>query len=290
MSNGLLNGKSESANDVADEWVESKKDNEGKEKTVQRRCRLWDDDENFDQKTKGMREVFRVTLPGPEDDEDAQGRSWHGYARPRDAESAGWSNAGSPITWQHHTDDVVRGATEIVKALKLPDEFQQAIILAAQFHDLGKKRERWQRMIGNPNPTDWHAKSGKDPTTGRRWKGLRCCPNYRHEFGSLLDLLDPEQEYLAEFKELSNDMQELVLHLIATHHGYARPHFPPERTTIDPERTQLQADEQVLETPRRFARLQRKYGRWGLAYLESLLRAADWAASADPSKLKEGNS
>ena len=28
-----------------------------------------------------------------------------------------------------------------------------------------------------------------------------------------------------------------------------------------------------LETPRRFAQLQRKYGRWGLAYLESLLRA-----------------
>jgi hypothetical protein len=35
--------------------------------------------------------------------------------------------------------------------------------------------------------------------------------------------------------------------------------------------------------PRRFARLQRKYGRWGLAYLESLPRAADWAASANPS-------
>jgi CRISPR-associated endonuclease/helicase Cas3 len=29
--------------------------------------------------------------------------------------------------------------------------------------------------------------------------------------------------------------------------------------------------------------LQQKYGRWGLAYLESLLRAADWSASANPS-------
>ena len=41
------------------------------------------------------------------------------------------------------------------------------------------------------------------------------------------------------------------------------------------------------EIPRRFARLQREYGRWGLAYLESLLRAADYAASASPSQTLE---
>jgi len=35
----------------------------------------------------------------------------------------------------------------------------------------------------------------------------------------------------------------------------------------------------LAEIPRRFARLQRAHGRWGLAYLESLLRAADYAAS-----------
>ena len=288
LSGGLLVGTSSEADDVADNWFESKMDKEGKEQKKQRRIRAKDNDEEFDEKTKGMRIVQRITLLGPEDDEDAQGESWYWYVRPQSADSAGWSSAGDPITWKHHTRDVVTRATAIVEALKLPDELQQAIILAAEFHDLGKKREQWQRMIGNPIPTDWHAKSGKDSVTGKRWKGQRCCPNYRHEFGSLLDVLDPKQDHRATFSKLSDDMQELVLHLIAAHHGYARPHFPSERT-IDPERPQSQADEQAVETPRRFARLRREYGRWGLAYLESLLRAADGAASAEPSPLPKKN-
>ena len=44
----------------------------------------------------------------------------------------------------------------------------------------------------------------------------------------------------------------------------------------------------ALLTPRRFARLQRKYGRWGLAYLESLVRAADYAASELAEKQPDG--
>ena len=33
--------------------------------------------------------------------------------------------------------------------------------------------------------------------------------------------------------------------------------------------------------------LQKRFGRWGLAYLESLVRAADYAASASPSQTLE---
>jgi CRISPR-associated endonuclease/helicase Cas3 len=93
--------------------------------------------------------------------------------------------------------------------------------------------------------------------------------DYRHEFGSLLDVLEEP-----EFKRLPGDVQDLALHLIAAHHGRARPHFPaPE--TFDPERSEREAADLAREVPRRFARLQRRYGRWGLAYLESLVRAAD---------------
>jgi len=102
-------------------------------------------------------------------------------------------------------------------------------------------------------------------------------PGFRHEMLSV---------QLAELSsELPDDEHEraLLLHLIAAHHGYARPHFPPDRA-IDPARPQSEADTAAVETMRRYARLQRRYGRWGLAYLESLLRAADWVASAEPTR------
>jgi CRISPR-associated endonuclease/helicase Cas3 len=97
---------------------------------------------------------------------------------------------------------------------------------------------------------------------------------YRHEFGSLLDA---EKE--AEFRKLSRDEQDLVLHLIAAHHGRARPHFAADES-FDPDATLDESQRITAEVPCRFARLQRRFGRWGLAYLESLLRAADYAASA----------
>jgi CRISPR-associated endonuclease/helicase Cas3 len=147
---------------------------------------------------------------------------------------------------------------------------------------LGKNRERWQRSIGNYDPKEVYAKSGWLPD-GKRLRPREFLKNYRHEFGSVLDLLDEEHSHHAEFMKLNDDVRELVLHLIAAHHGRARPHFPVEEA-VDPEWSDQLAAGLSIEIPRRFAHLQRKYGRWGLAYLESLVRAADYAASANPGK------
>ena len=109
--------------------------------------------------------------------------------------------------------------------------------------------------------------------SGPEMRAIEFTTYYRHEFGSLIDV-----DRLPAFHELDSDTRQLVLHLIGAHHGRARPHFA-EREAFDPENPAEIAAAIGRAVPARFGRLQRKYGRWGLAYLESLVRAADALAS-----------
>ncbi len=269
LHDGLLDGGSvETVGlDVADEWYADAA------KTQPLRLRVWDDPAS-DERTRDMRLVRRIDFPAADGDEDAEGRSWYWLELPRGGDTEGSRASRKPVLWQVHTDDVVKNTTDIVGKLQL-GELADALILAAKCHDLGKKRKLFQTMLGNSKyPKRLLAKSGKT--------GGRVEEPYRHEFGSLIDT-----ENEPEFKNLSDeDLKHLVLHLIATHHGRGRPHFSIDEA-FDPERKDDDAARVAAEVPRRFARLQRRYGRWGLAYLESLLRAADYAASASPSKFEE---
>jgi CRISPR-associated endonuclease/helicase Cas3 len=281
LTNGLLTAEPYDPNrtnyDVADEWPD--------EKGNRRRVRVWDDDPLFDEKTDKMRLIRpRMVIAASEDDEDAAGRFWYWYVRPRSADDDGSTSSRTATTWDHHTRDVESEAKKLADALlEAHTDLHTALVLAARFHDLGKKRAVWQTYIGNKwYPNEIYAKPGPLPD-GRELR-VREITDYRHEFGSLLDL-----QRRTEFDNLKHkpELQDLILHLIAVHHGYGRPHFPEDRA-FDPEPPKgVCAGEIAAEVPRRFARLQRKYGRWGLAYLESLLRAADWAASANPTAFVE---
>lgn len=262
LAGGMLDGASEIADDVADIPAP----------LPGARVRVMSDDRDYDSKTERMRRVRSIEIGLPEDDDGAQSRQWDWYESiPPDA----GETARKPVAWETHVGDVVHNTTRIVAGLSLPGEIGAAVVLAAELHDHGKRRERFQAMLGNRHyPQALWAKGGR--------RGARLPEPFRHEFASVFDALDD-----ARLGALSDDMRELALHLIAAHHGRARPHFPADEA-FDPDRPVSDAEALVTETPRRFARLQRKYGRWGLAYLESLLRAADWAASAAPSAYVDG--
>jgi len=255
--------------DVADEWWFR----EG-EQTRRVRQRVKDSEE-LELKEK-PRLIRQIQLSDEENEaEEDEPKVWRWYELPWGGDGGGENSAPNELPLNQHLDDVTGIVRGFVNKLDLDDEIGEALILAARWHDQGKDRDIWQRGIGNPNPQNRLAKSGP----GMRPVHLS---DYRHELGSVIDVA-----LVPEFEALSDRAKDLVLHLIAAHHGRARPHFPANEV-VDPERGAAAAASASAEAPRRFESLQRRYGRWGLAYVESLLRAADYAASAGKSVRKEG--
>ena len=81
--------------------------------------------------------------------------------------------------------------------------------------------------------------------------------------------------------------KDLVLHLIGTHHGWGRP-LPPIIQDAEPETLSYSFEEHpllvssdlsegplALDMADRFWRLVDRYGYYGLAWLETILRLAD---------------
>jgi CRISPR-associated endonuclease/helicase Cas3 len=88
-------------------------------------------------------------------------------------------------------------------------------------------------------------------------------------------LLDAEPQLPADFNTAERD---LALHLIATHHGWGRPHFTDRAYD---RMAYYRSARGALEGLCRLGRLQRQYGVWHLAYLETIFRSADRIVSAD---------
>ena len=154
-------------------------------------------------------------------------------------------------------------AGEIADALALPAPYDAMLRYAAAGHDDGKARPRWQDAMGAPKDGRPYAKTGG---VG----GGRGLAGFRHEFASLGEI-----EGDGRFDALPASVRDLALHLVAAHHGHARPTIPPLDDAVPPEAGRTRAQAAAL----RFARLQAEWGPWGLAWWEALLRAADQCAS-----------
>jgi CRISPR-associated endonuclease/helicase Cas3 len=213
---------------------------------------------------RGLREKERISLGWPEEDGvDTESVDLVLFVSPALSALENPETTSAEQTLQEHSRVIVEQMTCIVDKLGLGSPIREALIEAARRHDKGKDRPVWQRYAGNT--------SGKEPLAkSRRYRHPRELGGYRHEFGSLLDAMNDD--------ELKNSPdRDLVLHLIAAHHGWARPHFEPR--AFDSSSRTADNDLAFEEVVRRFGQLQRKYGRWCLAWLESLLRCADMAAS-----------
>jgi CRISPR-associated endonuclease/helicase Cas3 len=153
-------------------------------------------------------------------------------------------------------------ASQIAERLGLARGYDELLAFSARRHDEGKQEACWQRAF--------HARSDKAYAKTTTAPDLKILAGYRHELGSL-----PYAEADDRFKALPPELRELCLHLIAAHHGYARPLIRTSGAPEPPSRLVSRAQQIAL----RFAALERRWGPWGLAWWEALLRAADQQAS-----------
>ncbi len=157
-----------------------------------------------------------------------------------------------------HQEAVASTAKELASVLHL-GVLERTYDTAGRIHDSGKHRPVWQGAMGGSMEKPL-AKT-KQPVN------LSLINGYRHELGSLLDALSG----------CDGPVNDLLLHLIASHHAAARPFFE----TRQYDRQNLRAcAEETVEIARRYARLQKQYGPWGLAYLEAIFKCADGIVSA----------
>lgn len=207
-----------------------------------------------------------------------------------------------PVLLKDHCARVAWRVRDFAAECGLSQDLTQALELAAWFHDVGKADPRFQVLLRGGNAAAGEryilAKSSGAPRTPRAQRWIRRQSGYpqgaRHELLSVR-LFESISEKIAEEEKVAD--LELVYHLIASHHGYCRP-FAPVVVDETPQEVRLEYEGYVLEAftdtglehldggvPERFWRLVRRYGWWGLAFLESLLMLADHRVSEEEESL-----
>ena len=208
-----------------------------------------------------------------------------------DGSDGSLSFTGTAVTLQRHLDGVGDRAAEFAKRLGVDAELREDLRLAGRLHDLGKVDRRFQaQLVGG----DTVKLEMLEEPLAKSVRGTRIVRRYprgmRHEVASMA---------LAQSSDALLDKahdQDLVLHLIMTHHGYGRP-LP--RVVRDPDARQLHhiylgcemvassnlVDTSIaLESADRFWKLVDRYGHHGLAWLEAILRLADHRQSEEEAK------
>ncbi len=198
------------------------------------------------------------------------------------------------VSLESHLRSVGEKAAEFGKRCGLAPSFARAVELAGRLHDLGKAEIRFQALLaGGPvwmieamsgDSASLLAKSGRPLGRLRLAGQLAQWPrNMRHEALSLRMVAGAPDRLFAGCD------RHLVEHLVAAHHGRARPLYQvieddePTTARVDFDGCSFIASTSGAspgwDQPARFEQLSVRYGSWGLAYLEAIVRLADISTS-----------
>ena len=261
----------------------------------------YDDHTGFTGNTKNSTSV--ITDQAPDTAPGSAGGESEGHGEDRKSE------IGVPVTLAAHQRDVVCKAERLCEVLRIDPDTRQSVLRAARWHDIGKAHEVFQdtmrRGLNEESGTtaELLAKTVKSNLRHKR-------SYFRHELASALAFLAQEG--------WSRDA-DLTAYLIAAHHGKVRLNLralPRESGPKEPEKAglrfargiwdcdEVQAveleggerwnggrlnlsvmelgwNEETCESwTERTRDLITRFGPFRLAWMETLLRIADWRASA----------
>jgi CRISPR-associated endonuclease/helicase Cas3 len=199
-----------------------------------------------------------------------------------------------PVTLREHGQHVVDFVSKFAANLSFAPEFTSDLVTAARLHDLGKADPRFQRLLVGGSEIDAAmleeplAKSGLTLSPQDRsaaWRASGYPEGTRHELMSVALV----KQVLPTLPDVHDP--DLVLHLIASHHGWCRP-FAPPADDGDPVLVEITHAGLTMSATTahglarlssgvadRFWALCKRYGWWNLALLEATLRLADHRAS-----------
>lgn len=214
--------------------------------------------------------------------------------------------------WQsldEHSAQVRDQAAALLKVLSpdIPPDAARSVVVAAYLHDLGKAHPIWQDALCALAADDERAMVEADrpwAKSGGNGGRLEFAGDvaFRHELASLLIADGPLRHLLADAPD-----EDLTRYGILAHHGILRVRVTDPDTDAVPQAVRGLADGATAEIPpvlgqpgtsltvdlaqfragdgdsawtRSVLNLLARYGPFRLAYLETLVRIADWRASA----------
>jgi len=274
LSNGLLESKAKEIEfaetiDGPGEWIPARADTDPTAPPIPAfRVRDLDVDQLQEKEdlehANPLRTCFRLPIQGLNEDEPSRFLIVQKFRRAVTSEES--RSTSSDLGLEAHLQQTENEIIRLADRLDLPPELALVLRIAARNHDHGKNCDRWQNAFSAKEEGRPYAKT-VGPFRSNYLEG------YRHEFGSLPSVAkDPD------FCSLNEPMmRDLCLHIVAAHHGFARPVIRVDGCDDGPPSV---LEERARNVALRFARLQKRWGPWGLAWLESIMRAADQRASA----------
>ena len=207
-------------------------------------------------------------------------------------DEASFVTDGRKVLLSEHSLSVKQRAEEFARACGLSHEIIELLGKAGWWHDQGKRDRRFQAWLHGSELAALAAlsadrplaKSGRDPKQWQSSEAFGYPRGSRHEFVSV--------KVFEEAAVESRETGELIKFLIGTHHGHGRPFTPVlsdpapvevmlehngKRITTSSDHQLYQLDSGWVDL---FWRMVRRYGWWGIVYMEALLITADRSVSA----------